>query len=90
MQMNAIQQRIKEYITSEFVVDQAQEIDLDTPLLEKGIIDSVSLFHLIDFVQQNFSIEVRDEDLLAENFGTLRKIAEYVELRLAAEKNPAS
>jgi acyl carrier protein len=88
--MNAIQQGIQEYIKSEFVADKTQEIELDTPLLEKGIIDSVSLFHLIDFVQQHFSIEVRDEDLLAENFGTLRKIAEYVEGRLAAERNPAS
>jgi acyl carrier protein len=80
--MNETQQRIREYIMGEFVVDKTQEVSLDTPLLEKGIIDSVNLFHLIDFVQESFSIEVRDEDLLAENFGTLRKIAEYVESRL--------
>jgi acyl carrier protein len=49
-----------------------------TPLLEAGVLESMGVMELIQFVEETFSIEVRDEDVTEENLGTLQAIASYV------------
>lgn len=50
-------------------------------LLEKGIIDSMGVLELIGFLQGQFGIAVRDEDISEHNLGTLADIARYVTSR---------
>jgi len=50
-------------------------------LLEKGVIDSMGVLELIDFLQTAFRVAIRDEDVTEENFGTLADVARYVASR---------
>jgi acyl carrier protein len=52
------------------------------PLLEQGVLDSLGVYRLISFLERSFGIEVRDEDLIPENFLTLAAIAGFVERRV--------
>lgn len=54
--------------------------DPDEPLQ----IDSLGLIRLIAFVENEFGYRIEDEELIAENFATLRKLGE-----LLATKTPA-
>jgi acyl carrier protein len=56
-------------------------IDLDEPLQ----IDSLSLVRLVAFLESDFGCRVEDEELIAENFATLRSLGE-----LLATKTPTA
>jgi len=52
--------------------------DIDGNLFDMGIIDSVGLISCIVFIEEEFLLSIPDEDLLPENFSSIRKIAEYI------------
>lgn len=44
-------------------------------LVESGIIDSLGIMKLVDFIEREFRVKIGDEDLIPENFETLDDIA---------------
>jgi len=74
---------LTEYIR-EVVAKNGQPLPtLDQPLLdsEGGVIDSMSLWPLIVFVESRFDIKVEDTDLMSENFQTLRALTKFIETK---------
>jgi len=53
----------------------------DTLLLEEKIIDSVGMFELLLFIEETFGIQVPEEDIAPEHFGTLKKLVAYIDSR---------
>ena len=43
-------------------------------LVESGIIDSLGIMKLVDFIEKEFSVKIGDQDLVPENFDTLDDI----------------
>jgi acyl carrier protein len=58
-----------------------KSIDPDEDLLAGGVIDSVGLMEVVSFVEQEYGIDVTDQDLVADNFRSLKSIQEFVELK---------
>ena len=54
-------------------------------LLGKGIVDSMGVMEMIDFLGTEFGVTVADSDITEENLGTLSAIASYVTKHAAAE-----
>lgn len=50
----------------------------DASFLENGIIDSMNVMELIMFVEENFQLEVADEEIVPDNFDSVSKIGAYV------------
>jgi acyl carrier protein len=73
-----------------FVLDKVRagrrrkSLDPDEDLLAAGTLDSLSLMELVAFIEERYGIEVSDEDLVMENFRTLRSIQELVEVKRGA------
>jgi acyl carrier protein len=66
---------INEYISREFVRDPALlPLADEAPLLDSGILDSLSLLRLVVFVEERFGITMGDADLLPENFTSVNTI----------------
>ena len=67
---------------TEFIANGAkQRIESITPedrLLEDGIIDSLSLLDLVDFIERTYGIVVDEFDVDVDTFGSVRSIAGYV------------
>ena len=57
------------------------ELSPDDDLIELGIVDSISIARIVQFVEETFAIELRDEDIVPEIFGTLARIRALVERR---------
>ena len=51
----------------------------DAPLLESGIVDSLGILELVNFVTETLGASVGDDDLQPDNFGSLHKLAAFVE-----------
>jgi acyl carrier protein len=72
---------IRRFVLDEltYAGDPADLDDVDFALLDNKVIDSLGLFHMVTFLESEFGVEVDDEELVPENFGTIRLIAELVD-----------
>ncbi len=68
-----IPQKIRDYIDSNRIPLPPIK-DEDEPLQ----IDSLALVRLVAFLETDFGIRIDDEELVAENFTTLRKLGELI------------
>jgi len=75
---------IMEFIMDRFPLAKKKGVSDDTPLLENGILDSLGVLDLIEFIEGKFAIGVNDDDLLPENFRSLTEIVAFVQQRSGA------
>lgn len=81
IQLEAI---INDFISREFVRDATLlPLANETPLLETGVLDSLSLLRLVLFVHERFGIEVDDVDIIPEHFASVDAICAYLRSRAA-------
>ena len=52
--------------------------------LALGLLDSLAIAQLVAFLEEEFRISLRDEDLVAEHFESLDSVTALVETRLRA------
>jgi acyl carrier protein len=75
-----IRARVREYVTENFLyMRQGYQFNDGDSLLGHGIVDSMGVIELITFVQDEFGIQVGEDEITEENFGTLAAIGSYVE-----------
>jgi acyl carrier protein len=55
----------------------------DYPLIEGHVIDSLDMLKLIPLLEEEFGVEVDDEELVPDNFGTITAIASFIEAKRA-------
>lgn len=69
--MGDIVRYIEEFMTYE-------PIEIDASLIASGLIDSTSIFDLIQHLEETYDISIDDEEIDPENFDTVEKIATLV------------
>lgn len=70
---------ILNFIQSELSQDAETDlINFDSELLLEGIVDSLGVMRLADFIEENCGIEVKAEHITIENFASINVIADYV------------
>jgi acyl carrier protein len=69
---------IRRYIRDELAVVDGTAVTDDTPLWG-GVIDSIGLMQLISFIEEQYGIEIGDDELTSAHFGTVADIAALVE-----------
>src|SRR5436190_5837101 len=85
-----MEQVIKDYIIQEFMFDQPNaELTDDQLLLADGIIDSLGIFTLIAFIEQQFGLKIGPEDVILENFESVNKIKALIVARQASNQQTA-
>ncbi|HSG27208.1 MAG TPA: acyl carrier protein [Candidatus Krumholzibacterium sp.] len=74
-----IKETIKGFVIENFMFGSDQkEIGDDESFLESGIIDSTGVLEVVGFIEDEFDIEVLDEELIPDNFDSLAKLTAYV------------
>lgn len=61
-------------------------IDDNTNLLEEGILDSIFMMSIIEFLEELAQVEIYDDDFNIENFESINSIVLFVEKK-RSEKN---
>jgi acyl carrier protein len=76
---SAARKRIRAYIVDMFLYMRPDfQFTDDDSLLRKGVFDSLGVTEVIQFLEENWGIEVPEDDVTEANFGTLAGIARYV------------
>ena len=74
--MNEPQSTMLEFINHELLGDSSGTIELDTPLFNDGLIDSLKILQLIAFIEVTTGRTIPDREVVMENFRTVRNIAQ--------------
>lgn len=78
-QIQAVTAAVTTFIREELLYDSHQPLTEDLDLIEKGVIDSMSLLRLVSFMEEQCQITVQDEDLVLGNFRSLKAIQAFVQ-----------
>ena len=74
---------IREFIVNIFLFGEgADGITDDDSLIDKGIVDSTGVLELVAFVGETYAVQVADDELVAENFDSITRIASFVRRKL--------
>jgi acyl carrier protein len=82
-------EQIREFLSESFLYNpDGFPLGDEDSLIANGVIDSTGILELTQFVEDEFQVDVPDEEITPENFDTVNRIFEYVERKLA-EANAA-
>ena len=74
-----ILEKLEKVFLTEIAVDLGKKsLNPDEDLLEQGILDSIGIMKLIVFIEENFGIQVADEEIIPENFQNLNSMVAFV------------
>ena len=77
-----ISDTLRTFILSDVWLDGSpDELGNDTPLLERGILDSLGILNLVSFIEDEWGVTVEDEELIPEHFGTISRITQLIETK---------
>ena len=79
--MNDITDKIINFLITEkkLTAEEALSINLDTDLIEKGMIDSMGILELLVFMEQEFSVDFENASITAENMRSLSSMVEFLD-----------
>lgn len=84
-ELQQLQEEIRRFVVSNFLFGREDgTLDGHTSFLENGIIDSTGVLELVAFLEENYQIKVRDNELVPENLDSLEKVTRFVGRKQAA------
>jgi acyl carrier protein len=79
-----VKEEIKDYILREILGNRAEmELSSKDDILSNGMIDSMGVMQLINFIENRSGIKIPPEDMVIENFMTIEAMENYIEKRKA-------
>lgn len=91
MKRDEITSRLKQFVDDSFLYMRPDFVlGEDDSLLGSGVVDSMGVMEMIEFLEKEFGIAVGDADITEENLGTLNAITGYVVARRdGSQRQPA-
>jgi acyl carrier protein len=88
--MQQIEQEVRQFVIDNFVraAGDADFSDEDS-FLETGLVDSMGILNLVEFVREKFSVSIADEELVPEYWDSVRRVAEFIQSKLR-QTSPAA
>lgn len=78
-----LESTILDFVRAELVAaEEASDIEPGTDLLSSGLVASLGVMRLVQFIEERFDYAVPPEDLVIENFIDVATLARYLEGRL--------
>ncbi len=75
--IDPIQQEIHEYIQDE--LNDGVDFSPEADLIQQGLIDSMGVMKLLNFLEKRFRVEIELGTVTAENFQTVTTISRFLE-----------
>ena len=73
---------LRTFVAQWFRDGREEGLEADTPLVTSGIVDSAGVVEVIEFVERQFGVAIRDEDVSLQNCNTLAGWADLVTSRM--------
>ena len=80
--MSETKDTVRAFVIENFMFGNDEGLEDDTSFLENGIIDSTGILELVNFLDEEFSISVEDEELIPENLDSIKNVTSYLQKKL--------
>lgn len=78
-----VRERIRTYVKENFLYMRPDFEFQDTDsLLGQGVVDSMGVVELIDFLHEEFGLSVKDDEITERNFDNLKAMGRFVTAKL--------
>ena len=90
--MQHIEQEVRQFVIDNFVRTAGNgDFSDEDSFLETGLVDSMGIMNLVEFVREKFSITIENEELVPEHWDSVRQVAEFIQNKLGvASGHPES
>lgn len=78
LSIDAVKEELKSFLIKQFPSARNQHFNNNEQLLASGIVDSLGVLDLVNYIEQTFQISMSDEDLVPENFQTIEKLTLFI------------
>ena len=82
--MSDAKEKVRAFVVENFLFGEENGLTDGSSFLEDGIIDSTGILELVDFLEDEFSISVDDEELVPENLDSLNNVTAYIEKKMGS------
>ena len=80
---------VRKFINDNFLFREGLDsIADDASFLDAGIIDSTGVLELVSYLEDTWGITVADDEMLPENFDSIRGIVAYLQRKRDAARTP--
>lgn len=81
--MSSIQSDVRDFVADNFLFGEDPEsLNNNDSFLETGIIDSTGVLELVAFIEEKYSVEVDDDELVPENLDSIDRLINFIESKL--------
>jgi acyl carrier protein len=82
MHSQTAEDRIREFILKSFPLARKAGLKNNDKLLETGMIDSLGMLDLVNYLEAEFSVVISDDDLQPENFDSVDSVMAFVSKKI--------
>jgi acyl carrier protein len=81
--MQDVKKVVRNYILENFLMgDTGAQLEDEHSFLEHHIIDSTGFIELVTFLESNYGIQIKDEEMIPENLDSLQNVGRFIEVKL--------
>lgn len=80
--MSENREQLRTYIVENFLFGDDKGLEDSTSFLESGMIDSTGILEVISYLEDTFSIKIKDEELVPENLDSINNILSFLGKKL--------
>ena len=82
-----IKTEVREFVARHYLPDEpAESIEDTTPLVTSGIIDSIGMLGLVDFIESRYAIEFMPREIDVHALDTVERITSLIRAKLSGGK----
>lgn len=76
------EEQVREFITQNFLLaSEATAIGSDASLLDAGIVDSMGVLELVQFLEETYSFEIADDEIVPGNLDSIDGIVAFIDTK---------
>ena len=80
--MSDVRRKVRAFIVENFLFGNEDGLKDDTSFLDEGIIDSTGILEMVSYLEEEFGIDVEDDELIPENLNSINNVVAYLEKKV--------
>jgi acyl carrier protein len=81
--MQDVKKVVRAYILENFLMgDAGTQLEDEHSFLDHHIIDSTGFIELVTFLESNYNIQIKDEEMIPENLDSLANVARFIDKKV--------
>ena len=90
MNKDNIRQQLRSFILENYLfTDDQSALNDDSSFLDGGILDSMGILELIDYLDETFSIKVEGDELIPDNLDSINNLMAFIGSKSLGSKSQA-